>query len=164
MTKPNNGEGVTSSMVHMEIAANVLHEALQAEDCSKEKLWPINVLYNTEQGADFSATRALFTKAVCATKNEFEFFFRNNLIFKDQFPEAGNKEDGLGETLRMAVVIFGGLLKKEMTLTTVKKLISAITLGNELKQLYLAYPKNPDGLEEWIQKADKLWEQVGKMP
>ena len=164
LTKPNNGEGVTSSMVHMEIAAEVLHQALQQGDCSKEALWPINVRYNQVQGADFSSTRALFTKAVTATKDEFDFFFRNDIIFKDQFPEAGNKEDGPGETLRMAAVIFLGLLKGEMSMSTVKTLINALSLGGKLKQLYLDYPHTPDGLAEWSAKADALWKEVGKMP
>ena len=82
LTKPNNGEGVTSSMVQMEIAAEVLDEALRENNLSAEKLWKINKLYNTQQGADFASTRALLTKVVKAKKDEFfGFYIDSNLKY-----------------------------------------------------------------------------------
>ena len=85
LTKPNNGEGVTSSMVHLEISADVLDKCLKAGDTSKEALWEINTLYNVKQGADFASTRAILTKAVNATRDEFELFFEKDIIFNEKF-------------------------------------------------------------------------------
>ena len=72
LTKPDCGEGVTSSMVMMDIAADVLDKALKKGDASAKALWEINREYNRRQGAEFSFVRAFLTKVVSATDDEIE--------------------------------------------------------------------------------------------
>lgn len=167
LTKPNNGEGVTSSMVHMEIAADVLDEAIKADDLSCENLWKINKIYNEKQGADFASTRALLTKVVKAKKDEFEFFFEKGHDFLQAFLDGA--ADGpeikisLGQLLPAVGKILGGILTGKVSFATLKEAASGFMLGNKLKKHYLAFPSSPEGYNEWVKIADTLWAKVGKM-
>ncbi len=167
LTKPNNGEGVTSSMVHMEIAADVLDKALKADDLSCGNLWKINKIYNEKQGADFASTRALLTKVVKAKKDEFEFFFEKGHDFLQAFLDGA--ADGpeikinIGQLLPAVGKIFGGILTGKVSFSTLKEAAGGFTLGNKLKKHYLAFPSSPEGYKKWATIADGLWTKVGKM-
>ncbi len=167
LTKPNNGEGVTSSMVQIESAVKVLDEALKAGDTSKEKLWEINVLYNKEQGADFASTRAMLTKAVKATKGEFEYFFKHDIIFSEKFLD--NAADGpgiditLGDIAKIGGGIIAGIVTGKVKFSTIKHVATGVLLGDKLKKHYLKFPASPVGYKDWTKTADEIWAKVGKM-
>lgn len=167
LTKPTNGEGVTSSMVQIEIAAEILHEALKDDDTSKESLWKINFLYNKAQGADFASTRAILTKAVCASKKEFEFFFKHDIIFSESLLCEASSSPDISVTLKDALKVgaggLQGVLTNRISLRTVKNVLEGAALGNELKEHYLNFPETLFGFEDWKEEAEKLWKQVGKM-
>lgn len=167
LTKPNNGEGVTSSMVQMEIATRILGQALKNNDTSKKALWSINKEYNQKQGADFASTRAILTKAVKATKDEFEYFFKKDIIFSEKFlnsvAEGPEIKMSVKDILKIVFGILGGVLTRKLSIATLKKLLEGLSLGNQLKKLYLDFPDSPSGYDAWIQKADAIWKKVGKM-
>ncbi len=167
LTKPNNGEGVTSSMEQMNIVAEVLDKALKNNDTSKEALWQINVDYNIAQGADFASTRALFTKAVRATMEEWEYLFKKSVIFDDRFFDGGKtmppSETPFKDSMHFVFGILCGIFSGNVSLKTIKGFADGLKYGGKLKKLYLNFPKNPDGYEKWKEKADKLWTKVGKM-
>ncbi len=167
LTKPNNGEGITSSMTQLEIVADVLEKAIMEGDCSREKIWAINTRYNNVQGADFAFTRAVLTKAITATKWEFEYFFKKDIIFSEKMLGAVNAgpeiKISIGDILHIVGGILGAILIGKLSLKTVKNLLSGLRLGAKVKKLYLAFPETPDGYDAWVKKADKLWNKIGKM-
>lgn len=167
LTKPLNGEGITSSMVHMEIAARVLSKALKKRRTRKEELWEINTLYNKAQGADFCFLRAVLTKAVCAKASEWEYFFENNIIFSEDLMNAvstGKEIPLTPEVLgNMVKNIAKGVKKGIITRETLGILLGGILVANNLKSHYLNFPTSPEGFEKWCEKADKIWAKVGKM-
>lgn len=161
LTKPDCGEGVTSSMVLMENAAAVLDEALRQGEATGERLWPINVAYNRGQGAEFAQTRALFTKAVRAAKAEFDYFFEYSLIFKDENDPL--VKEGREEANRVMGRMLLGFLQGKLSAKTLRELIRGMTLGEKLKNHYLAFPESPVGYADWTKKAEAIWKKVGKM-
>ena len=167
LTKPNNGEGVTSSMVQIEIAVTVLDDALKSGDTSKEKLWAINSLYNQQQGADFVSTRAILTKAVSASYDEYEYFFKHDIIFSEKFLAGASEGPEIPITLKDILQIGAGgvygLLSKQISISSLKALLEGVMLGDKLKKHYLNFPVTPVGFEEWKKEADAIWNQVGKM-
>lgn len=167
LTKPLNGEGVTSSMVHMEIAARVLGRALKKGRTGKEELWSINTLYNKAQGADFCFLRTVLTKAVNAKAEEWEYFFQNDIIFSEPLMNSVST----GGEIPLTPDVIGAMLKniargvKEGIITkeTLKAVGSGVILAISIKNHYLNFPETPDGFREWCKKADKLWQRIGKM-
>lgn len=167
LTKPNNGEGVTSSMVQMEIAANVLDEALKANNLSEKNLWKINKLYNIEQGADFASTRALLTKVVRATNDEFEFIFEKAhgvlQSFLDGAADGPEIKLPVPALIKAIGKILGGIATKNISFSTLKAVAEGLSLSGKLKKHYLSFPDSPEGYAEWKIKSDELWKKVGKM-
>lgn len=167
LTKPLNGEGITSSMVHMEIAARVLGKALKNGRTRKDDLWQINTLYNKAQGADFCFLRAVLTKAVCAKADEWEYFFENDIIFSEDLMNAVST----GEEIPLTPETIGNMLKNiargikngKISTATLKAVGAGVMLGINLKNHYLAFPENPVDFDKWCKKADSLWAKVGKM-
>ena len=167
LTKPLNGEGITSSMVHMEIAAKVLGKALKNGRTRKENLWEINTLYNKAQGADFCFLRAVLTKAVAAKKEEWEYFFEKDIIFSEALMNAVST----GEEIPLTPDVIGdmvkniakGMKKGIISKETLKTVGGGVLLGISLKNHYLKFPASPEAFDAWCKKADKLWEKVGKM-
>lgn len=167
LTKPNNGEGVTSSMEQMLIVADVLDVALKNGDTSKEALWDINCRYNLVQGAEFASNRALFTKAVRATMEEWEYLFKKSIIFDDRFFDGGKtmppSKTPVKDSLHLVFGILGGIFSGKLSAKTIKGFADGLKLGGKLKKLYLHFPQTPQGYAKWKKKADKLWNKVGKM-
>lgn len=167
LTKPNNGEGVTSSMEQMLIVADVVSQALGSGDTSANALWPINVRYNLVQGAEFASTRALFTKAVRAKMEECEYLFKKSVIFDDRFFDGGKtmppSKTPVRDALHLVFGILGGVLSGKVSCKTIGAFSDGLKLGKKLKKHYLRFPTSPDGFEAWKKKADKLWNKVGKM-
>ena len=167
LTKPINGEGVTSSMAHLTIVANVLDRRLRTNDLSKEALWEINVKYNKAQGADFASTRALLTGVINAAKlEEFTFAFESGMI-SDELMNAMNAGPELKLSpvflMKAAATLGAGILTGKVSRATIKAAGEAVKNANALKALYLNFPRDPSGLDAWRAEADRLWTTVGKI-
>lgn len=167
LTKPMNGEGVTSSMVQMEIAAEVLDKALKNGDTSKKALWDINVRYSKEQGAEFANLRALLIKVVHAvTKEEFEYVFKKDIVSEKLLSFMGDSENNklsAGDIIRLAGKVLAAIFTGKIKSTTLKAIKEGVSLGGKLKKLYKNYPVSPDGYDEWVKSADSIWKKIGKM-
>jgi flavin-dependent dehydrogenase len=162
LTKPNNGEGITSAMVQMVIAAEVADKALKANDVSAKNLWDINVRYNRGQGADFALVRTTLIKTVKgASKEDFEYFFKKDIIFSEKM--IGGLKIGLADMVLMGVRLIAGAVTGKISSKAIISLVSGLVLGVRLLNLYKKFPQNPDGFASWKTKADKLWNKVGKM-
>ena len=161
LTKPDSGEGVTSSMVMMDIAADVLDRALMCGDTSKEALWAINKEYNRKQGADFALARAFLTKAVTATDDELEYCFANKIIFNEGFFNGG--KIGAKEIKDIIAGITSAIAKKYISGKTMSAVLSGFTLGLALKTLYMNFPDTPEGFYSWTRKVEAVWRRVGKV-
>lgn len=161
-TKPENGEGVTSSLVMIDIAVKVIDCAFKKKDFSKKSLWDINSEYNHAQGADFSMIRAFLTKIVNNIKDEeIEYCFSKGLIFNSKF--LNNEKIGPEDIISTVNELIKGLAKKKISGNTLKSAASGLSVALKLRKHYLDFPENPDGLKKWSEKAEKLWDNVGKV-
>ncbi|MCQ2602778.1 MAG: NAD(P)/FAD-dependent oxidoreductase [Clostridia bacterium] len=165
LNKPLNGEGITSALVQIDVAADVIEKALKNNSFTKEDLWEINCEYNKRQGADFVFLRALMTKIVKAKDSEFEYIFGKLGTFLGQF--MGTVQDGLKigakELFKVGGCIISGIFTGKLSMATIKAALSGLSSGNKLKKHYLNFPKDTESYDKWCKKADKLWNKVGKM-
>ncbi len=167
LTKPMNGEGVTSSMVHLGIAADVIDQALRTGDTSKKALWKINTEYNRIQGADFSFLRALLTGVVnAATLEEFEYAFESGMISDELLSSVtagGDFDPAARVLLNAAYRMITGIASGKVSKKTVGAALDALKNGGEVKELYLAFPEDPEQYARWCMKAENLWKKIGKL-
>ena len=167
LTKAINGEGVTSSMVHLGIVADVLEEALKIGDTSKKALWKINSEYNKAQGADFSFMRALLTGVVnAASLDEFEYAFESGMISDELLSagaEGGEFSPAFKVLLNAAYQMVSGIATGKVSKETVLSAVNALRNAAEIKDLYLSFPESPENYARWCLEADKLWKKIGKL-
>ena len=84
LTKPHAGEGVTSSMVHIDIALEVIEKLHKDnKEFSQKNLWPINKKYIDLQGRIYASLLATIIGAVNTTPKENEFFFEKIFLQKN---------------------------------------------------------------------------------
>jgi digeranylgeranylglycerophospholipid reductase len=168
LSKPHAGEGVTSSMVQAEIAADVIDGALGGPGpLTRERLWGINKRYVEAQGKTYAGVLATLIGAVSSSAAENDFFFRHDVVFSKKSFDSMAADKPLaftfGETLKMAGVILAGLLSGKVGTKTVRSLLKGMQNGNAVSALYAEYPETPEGFEAWAEKADRIWKQCGSM-
>ena len=164
LTKSVNGEGVTSSMVQLQIATEVLDRALKLGDTSRRALWDINRKYNRTQGAEFAMLRALLVGVVNAANfDEFQYAFESGII-SDELLNAMNGAPLPAARVFDAIKGFaGGIAKKKIRTSTVKAALAALKNAVEISDHYKHFPEMPEGFEQWCAKADALYQKIGKI-
>jgi len=166
LTKPHAGEGVTSSMVQAEIAAEVVISLLrQSSSLNRQALWPINKRYIEAQGKAYAGSLATLTGAVASSAGENDYFFKHDIIFSQK--TFSNMDGGIqltaSELIAAAAQMFLGVITGKIKIATVRALLKGMKNGSRVTQLYAAYPETPDGFEEWVRQADDVWARCGSM-
>ena len=163
-TKSVNGEGVTSSMVQIKTAADTLDSALTYNKATREFMWRINRDYNTTQGAEFALLRALLVGVVNAADfDEFQYAFESGII-SDELLNAMNGSSIPPQTLLNAVKGFvAGIASKKIRLSTVKAAGAALKNAVAIFNHYQRFPLTEADFPEWREKADVLYEKIGKL-
>ena len=155
LTKPINGEGIPSAWVQCTPAADIVAAALEnGKYPTKEKLWEINRIYQTGEGAAYAGERAMLIGAVNMTEKDNDYLYKKGIVFKsDDEPEVDNL---LGALLK-------GVVTGQFSLKALVSLASSTMKGEALKKHYMAYPATPQGYPAWEKKALALWKKAGSM-
>ena len=164
LTKALNGEGVTSSMVHLEIVANTLDRALRIGKTDARALWEIDKKYNAGQGAEFAMMRAVLTGVVnAASLEEFFFAFQSGMISDALMAGLNGGALPAGEIAKSLAAFGKGAATGKVSRATLRAAVTAVKNGMALNKLYKAFPASPAGYDDWKAQADALWQQVGKI-
>lgn len=166
LTKPNNGEGCTSSLYQAQIAVEVISKALAEGGClTEERLWSINKRYIEVQGKDFAGTMALLTGAAYLNCEENEYFFKNDIIFSKSIMAGFGNGISItpSEIERTIRLVAAGVATGKIRTELIKRVMQAFKNSVEIKALYSEFPETPEGFDIWRGRADELWEKIGSM-
>ncbi|GHT68916.1 hypothetical protein FACS1894110_17440 [Spirochaetia bacterium] len=155
ITNPWSGEGVPYAWALGAIAAEEYGRAMKdGAYPSRESVWNVNVRYQQAQGALFAQNLAMLCGAVSCTEKENDYEFKHAIIYEDE------TEKGKGNLLLKLLKAFisGGISPKSLG-----NLLRAAGTGGDIFKHYIAYPGTSEGLPQWIQQADALWEKAGSM-
>ena len=164
LTKSVNGEGVTSSMVQLQLSVNTLDRALKLNKVTHDYMWDINRKYNASQGAEFAMLRALLVGVVNAAGfDEFQYAFESGII-SDELLNAMNGAPVPAKTILTALKGFVcGVANKRLRVSTLKAAGKALKNAVEISSLYKKFPSTPTGYAAWAAKADAVYERIGKI-
>lgn len=164
LTKSVNGEGVTSSMVQIQLAVNTLDRALKLNKVTADYMWEINRKYNASQGAEFAMLRALLVGVVNAAGfDEFQYAFESGII-SDELLNAMNGAPVPLQTIGTAVRGFvRGVTSGRLRLSTIKAAGGALKNAVAISGLYKHFPANRSEYEDWCRKADAVYARIGKI-
>ena len=168
LTKPSAGEGVTASMVQLEIAAEEVSRLLnEGGYLTRARLWPINTRYIAAQGKAFAGQLATLIGALSTSSEENDYFFRHDIIFSDKtFASLGRGEPlafSAAEMLRMVLVLLGGILTGKVRVSTIRALLRSMKNGAQAEKLYAEYPASEADFDAWVLRAEKFWRECGSM-
>ncbi len=166
LTKPNNGEGCTSSLVQAEIAADVISTLLKEKlPLSKENMWSINKRYMEAQGKSFDFMRPVLIGAVDINYDEAEELFKKDIIFSEKLfgGLGGDMKLGVGDITAWLAGIAFAVATKKLRASAVAKVVKGLKQALEIMTLYGEYPETPFGFEEWKKKAEAKWAEIGSM-
>ncbi len=168
LTKPSAGEGVTASMVQLEIAAEEVSRLLnEGGYLTRARLWPINTRYIAVQGRAFAGQLATLIGALSTTAGENDYFFRHDIIFSDKtFASLGRGEPlsfSAAEMLRMVLVLLGGIITRKVRVSTIRSLLRSMKNGARAEKLYADYPNSEADFDAWVLSAEKFWRECGSM-
>jgi len=159
ISNPWSGEGVPYSWLQCQITAEVCERAMEKGAYpTKESLWPINVQYQKAQGALFAKNLAMLSGATDCTEQENDYEYEKGIIYENQDEDGNSTERG-----SMIGKLIKGLLTRKISLSTLRKLMAASSIGEKIEKHYLAYPRTPKGLADWSAEAEVLWSQAGSM-
>ena len=168
LTKPSAGEGVTASMVQLEIAAEEVSRLLnEGGYLTRARLWPINTRYIAAQGRAFAGQLATLIGALSTTAKENDFFFRHDVIFSDKTFAALGRGEPLSfstkEMLHMVFVLLGGIITGKVRVSTIRSLLRGMKNGAQAEKLYAEYPASEADFDAWVLRAEKFWRECGSM-
>ncbi len=166
LTKPNNGEGCTSSLVQATLAVETVDRLLKNnQPLSRENLWSVNKRYIDKQGRDFDSLRPMLIGFVSPSYDEAEYLFSKDLLYCKKILASDGQD--LSFTAKDIAQILGGVAKalatKKIRPSVIGAMVKGILNSGKITKLYNAFPETPQGYFEWKEKADLLWLEIGSV-
>ncbi len=164
LTKPNNGEGCTSSLVQGTIAVETIDKLLKNnEPLSRKNLWTINKQYIEKQGIAFDSLRPMLYGFITPSYEEAEYLFSRDLLYCKKILASGGSDMELnaGDIAKIVGGIAKAVVTGKIKASKIGAMAKGISYSGKVTKLYKEFPENPDGYFGWKVKADALWEEIG---
>lgn len=150
---PIHGGGMGPSMMGGMFAGEVIVEALQKGDVTREGLWQYNVRYMQSYGvkqAGLDIFRLFLLQGV--SDEEINYGMKYHLITEEDILKTS-----MGENVRLNITDAARRALKGLgKLSILGRLRNTAKLMREIKALYKNYPNSPNDFEEWKKKTHKL--------
>ena len=146
----------------VDIAAEEIGAVMQGGDMpTAEQMWGVNVRYQRTQGAQFAELLATMTGAVNCSREENDYEFHHNLIFKSNLKN--QKVDKEQEKKALIKGLLKGVVAGKLRPRTIKRLLHYSSIASKIKHHYLDFPADKHCYASWKEEADKLWAAAGSM-
>jgi len=168
MSKSFSGEAIESSWNASLIAVEVIESVLKKDQkLTMENLWQINTQYFRGQGAKLAALLAQIPGAANTTKKDVTYLFKHNFIFSGRdftsMWENLELEISFGRMLKIVSLFLWGLLTRQFSRKALSTMLRYMKISGRIRKHYEEYPENVNDFEQWVEIAEKLWNQVEKM-
>jgi geranylgeranyl reductase family protein len=153
---PIHGGVIGPSMMGGAKAGQVIIEALEKGDISRESLWPFTGIFMEEYGAKQAGLDIFRMLLQQLSNKEMNYGLSHHLITDDDLLKAS-----MGEDLKLNITEKTSRLFKGLgSLSLLKKLNATAKIMKQIKALYRNYPSSPEGLREWEKKTQALVEKA----
>jgi flavin-dependent dehydrogenase len=156
---PIHGGGIGSSMMGGAKAGEVISEALEKGDVSREGMWSYTGQFMEVYGAKQAGLDVFRMLLQRLTNEEMNYGMEHNLITDDDLLKTSMGEDIKLNITEKTRRVFKGI----GSLGLLRKLNSTANLMKKVKSLYRNYPSSPEGLGEWEEKVNLVFEKAKKL-
>lgn len=160
---PIHGGGIGQALLTGELASRAVARAFELGDFSEKTLWEYNVTYMREWGYRQAQLDVLRLMLQTLDNDDLNFGLSRKVLNEDEIYHLAAKGTNLSllDKFRVMMQFAGrpGLLKK---------LYTSIEYAKEIGDLYLAYPRDKSGLDQWlaqvVAKYNEFREKIGLGP
>jgi digeranylgeranylglycerophospholipid reductase len=156
---PIHGGGIGSSMMGGAKAGEVINEALDREDVSREGMWSYTGKFMEVYGAKQAGLDIFRILLQRMTNEEMNYGMEHHLITDDDLLKTSMGEDVKLNITEKTRRIFKGV----GSLSLLRKLNSTANLMKKIKNLYRNYPSSPEGLGGWEETVNLVVEKAKKL-
>ncbi len=156
---PIHGGGIGSSMMGGTKAGEVISEALERGDTSREAMWSYNGKFMEVYGAKQAGLDIFRMLLQRLSNEEMNYGMEHHLITDEDLLKTS-----LGEDVKLNITektrrIFKGI----GSMSLLRKLNSTANLMKKIKSLYRNYPSSPEGFGEWKEKVNLIIEKAKRL-
>lgn len=152
MVSPMEGAGATTAMIGAKMASEVVIEALNKGDVSQSELWKFNIKYNKSQGAVLAYMDMLRRGVIGLSPDDIDFAFKQDVITSKDVLDSITGDIANVSTLDKAQRAFRGIRRPGILL----RMENCMSKSKEIKQHYMNYPENVNGLDQWVKQLKQL--------
>ena len=156
---PIHGGGIGSSMMGGAKAGEVIIEALEMGDVSREGMWSYTGKFMEVYGAKQAGLDIFRILLQRLTNKEMNYGMEHHLITDEDLLKTSMGEDVKLNITEKTRRVFKGI----GSLSLIKKLHDTVNLMKKIKTLYRNYPSSPEGLGEWEEKINLVVEKAKKL-
>jgi digeranylgeranylglycerophospholipid reductase len=156
---PIHGGGIGSSMMGGAKAGEVINEALERENMSREGMWSYTGKFMEVYGAKQAGLDIFRILLQRMTNEEMNYGMEHHLITDEDLLKTSMGEDVKLNITEKTRRIFKGI----GSLSLLRKLNSTANLMKKIKNLYRNYPSSPEGLGAWEEKVNLVIEKAKKL-
>ncbi|MFX0090713.1 MAG: hypothetical protein ACFFBD_03030, partial [Candidatus Hodarchaeota archaeon] len=152
--RPTDGGGIGGSIWAGAYASLAIEKAIEANDCSKSKLWSYNLDIMGHMGIENAQLQAVKTFITSLTNREILEMMNKNVIEKNDFIKLASGSLPIPNLEKLKRVwrgkkILNVLIGLRAALSTIKK----------IRLHYENYPKTPDGFPKWKKTTLSFFEK-----
>ncbi len=158
-----SGMGVSASVLAGSLAAKTIINAIKEEKYDIRTLWPYQVDYIKEKGAEYSGLDIMKKYFQYINEDEFNFLFEKEIVTFEIIEYLGGKKEATAEiSFRQIFLKFmKGMMYRPRLMNRLRK---AISQGEKMRKIYAKFPEKYDKplFDKWKFKVDKLVKKVKK--
>jgi digeranylgeranylglycerophospholipid reductase len=157
---PVHGGGMGYAMYAAYMARKAILEAAETGDYTAKGLWAVNTGYMRTLGAKQASLDIFRIFLQNLTDDDIEYGIKHGIMRAEDAYETsvtGDLHANLGILDKVAAV-----LKTLGRPSLLPKLATVARYMKRVKELYLRYPENPEGLDRWVAEVEQLYSEYKK--
>ncbi len=164
LTHPVLARGIAETWRLCKNAEDVFDAALKQDGyVTKELLWDVNMRHFRNDGAEHAYLYMISSAIHGLTEKELDYLLEKLRPIIEPPEGEGEEADEVkiskGLIFKAVLKVLWGLLTRKVSFRGISRFIKVNGRANKIKKHYQKYPENPEDFEEWVQKANELWEK-----
>jgi digeranylgeranylglycerophospholipid reductase len=156
LVNPIHGGGIGPSMLSGHLVGRTIVEALEKDEASKKRLWPLNVRYNESYGAKQASLDIFRMFLLTSSDQDLDFGMNYQLLKEEDVLKAGLGDEFHLNITETAKRVFKGV----KNLRFLNRLRLTVKMMKQVRAHYKSYPQTPETFEKWRMQTVSLFKDA----
>ena len=161
-TKPYIAAGFDALASMIDLSMPTVTDCLKSGDCSKEKLWPINVKYALSKGRTYAYMRTIIFRLINSSSIKdstslFDLPILKHIVNRYNYH---NRSISLFALFYIKLCIISRVVTKRISKEFYKDYCAAYEICKEFNALFAEYPTDPKKYAAWDKAAQSIIKKI----